>query len=54
MKKYDNVQRQTDLKYFYSREGKFVLDDIYLNNNKKKKLLHIKDSISKHNNLFNN
>ena len=54
MKKYDNVQRQTDLKYFYSREGKIVLDDIYLNNNKKKKLLHIKDSISKHNNLFNN
>ena len=54
MKKYDNVQRQTDLKYFYSREGKIILDDIYLNNNKKKKLLHIKDSISKHNNLFNN
>ena len=54
MNKYDNVQKQSDLKYFYSRDGKIILDDIYLSNNKKKKLSQIKDIILKHNNLFNN
>lgn len=54
MGKYDNVQRPNDLKYFYSRSGKIVLDESILNNNKKKKLMKIKDNISKHNNLFTN
>lgn len=54
MNKYDNVQKQSDLKYFYSRDGKIILDESYLGNNKKKKLEQIKNNISKHNNLFNN
>ena len=52
MGKYDNVQRPNDLKYFYSRNGKIILDESILSNNKKKKLMKIKDNISKHNNLF--
>ena len=54
MSKYDNVQKQSDLKYFYSRNGKIILDDSILNHNKMKKNLQIKDIISKHNNLFIN
>ncbi len=54
MNKYDNVQKQSDLKYFYSRDGKIILDDSILNNNKKNKLLQIKEKISKHNNLYTN
>ena len=52
MNKYDNVQKQSDLKYFYSRDGKIILDDNILNNSKKKKLFQIKENISKHNNSF--
>jgi hypothetical protein len=54
MNKYDNVQKPNDLKYYYSRSGKIVLDESILNYNKKKKLMNIKDNISKHNNLFTN
>ena len=54
MNKYDNVHKQSELKYFYSRDGKIILDDSILNNNKKKKLFQIKENITKHNNLFMN
>ena len=35
-------------------DGKIVLDESILNYNKKKKLMNIKDNISKHDNLFTN
>jgi hypothetical protein len=54
MNKYDNLQKPRDLKYFYSREGKIILDESILSYNKKKQLINYKDVISKHNNLFNN
>ena len=54
MNKYDNVQKPNDLKYFYSRVGKIVLDDNIISDNKNKKLMQIKDIISKHNNSFLN
>ena len=54
MNKYDNLQKPKDLKYFYSREGKIILDENVLSNKKKQKLKKIKDVISKHNNLFSN
>ena len=54
MNKYDNVQKQSDLKYFYSRDGKIILDDNIITNAKINKLLKIKENISIHNNLFLN
>ena len=54
MNKYDNVQKQSDLKYFYSRDGKIILDDNIISNTKINKLLKIKENISIHNNLFIN
>jgi hypothetical protein len=48
------LQKPRDLKYFYSREGKIILDESILSYNKKKQLINYKDVISKHNNLFNN
>ena len=54
MNKYDNVQRPNNLKYFYSRSGKIILDDSILSKNKKKELMNIKENISKHNYLFTN
>ena len=54
MNKYDNLQKPKDLKYFFSREGKIVLDENILSPNKKRKLILKKDEISKYNNLFNN
>ena len=54
MKKYDQVPKPKELKYFYTRSGKITLDNYILGSYKKGKLLKIKDSISKHSILFNN
>ena len=54
MNKYDNVPKPKDLRYFYSRDGKIILDDNIISANKKKKFSQIKETISKHNNSFIN
>ena len=54
MSKYDEVKKPRDLKYFYSRDGKILLDEKILTKNKKKKLIKIKDEINKYNNLLTN
>ena len=54
MNKFDGVKKPRDLKYFYSREGKIVLDYKILSRNKKNKLTKIKEEIDKYNSLFNN
>ena len=52
MQKYDKVQGPKSLKYFYSREGKILLDENILKKPKKNELLDIKTNITKHNNIF--
>ena len=54
MNKYDEVKKPRDLKYYYSRDGKMVLDYKILNSGNKNKLIKIKDEIEKYNGLFNN
>ena len=54
MNKFDEVKKPRELKYYYSRDGKIVLDYKILNSNNKNKLVKIKDEIDKHNLLFNN
>jgi hypothetical protein len=54
MNKYDEVKKPRDLKYFYSRDGKIILDYQILSNNNKNKLFKIKDDIDKYNTLFSN
>ena len=54
MEKFDKVERPKNLKYFYSREGKILLDESILKKPKKNELLDIKSTISKHSNLFDN
>ena len=51
--KFDKVQKPRDLKYFYSRSGKIILDEDILKREKKKELLGIKDNISKNSNIYN-
>ena len=52
--KYNEVKKPRDLKYFYSREGKIVLDYKILKRSNKNNLIKIKDEIDKYNSLFNN
>ena len=54
MNKFDEVKKPRDLQYFYSREGKIVLDYKILKRNNKNNLIKIKEEIDKYNNLFNN
>jgi hypothetical protein len=54
MNKFDEVKKPRDLKYFYSRDGKIILDYKILSKNKKNKLTKIKEEIDKYNSLFNN
>ena len=54
MNKFDEVKKPRDLKYFYSREGKIILDYKILSQNKKNKLTKIKEEIDKYNLQFNN
>ena len=54
MNKFDGVKKPRDLKYFYTREGKIVLDYKILSSNRKNKLTKIKDEIDKYNSLFIN
>ena len=54
MQKFDEVKKPRELKYFYSRDGKMLLDYKILNNKSKNKLFKIKDEIEKYNGLFNN
>ena len=54
MQKYDKVLGPKSLKYFYSREGKILLDENILKKPKKTELLDIKNNISKNNNIFDN
>jgi hypothetical protein len=54
MNKFDEVKKPRELKYYYSRDGKIILDYKILNSNNKNKLVKIKDEIDKHNLLFNN
>ena len=54
MNKFDGVKKPRDLTYFYSREGKIVLDYKILSRNKKNKLMKIKEEIDKYNSLFTN
>ena len=54
MNKYDEVKKPRDLKYFYSRDGKIILDYEILNSKHKNKLFKIKDDIDKYNTLFTN
>ena len=52
MQKYDKVQGPKNLKYFYSREGKILLDENILKKPKKNELLDIKTNITKNANIF--
>ena len=52
--KFDKVTRPKSLKYFYSRNGKIVLDETILKKPKKNELLDIKINISKNSNSFEN
>ena len=54
MNKFDEVEKPRDLKYFYSRDGKIVLDYKILNQNNKNKLKKIGDEIEKYNSAFTN
>ena len=54
MNKYDEVKKPRDLKYFYSRDGKIILDYEILNSKHKNKLFKIKDDFDKYNSLYNN
>ena len=54
MKKFDNVQRPKELEFFYSRNGKIILDEYILKRDKKKELLDIKYNISKNKNILEN
>jgi len=52
MEKYNKVPRPKSLKYFYSRDGKIILDENILKKPKKDELLDIKVNISKNNSIF--
>ena len=52
MEKYDKVQKPKNLKYFYSRDGKIILDENILKKPKKRELLDIKVNIEKNYNIF--
>ena len=52
MEKYDKVQKPKSLKYFYSREGKIILDESILKKPKKDQLLEMKINISNNSNIF--
>ena len=52
--KFDKVSRPKSLKYFYSRNGKIILDETILQKPKKNELLDIKINISKNSNSFEN
>jgi hypothetical protein len=54
MNKFDEVKKPRELKYYYSRDGKIVLDYKILNLNNKNKLIKIKEEIDKHNLMFSN
>ena len=54
MEKYDKAPRPNSLKYFYSRDGKIILDENILKKPEKNKLLDIKSNISKNNYIFDN
>ena len=54
MEKYDKASRPNNLKYFYSREGKIILDENILKKPEKNKLLDINSNISKNNYIFDN
>ena len=54
MNKYDGIKKPRALTYFYTREGKIVLDYKILSRNKKNKLTKIKEEIDKYNSLFIN
>jgi hypothetical protein len=54
MNKFDEVEKPRDLKYFYSRDGKIVLDYKILNQNNKNKLKKIGEEIEKYNSAFTN
>ena len=52
MEKYDKVHRPNNLKYFYSRDGKIILDETILKKPKKNELIDIKYNITKNSNIF--
>ena len=52
MEKYDKVQKPRDLKYFYSRNGRIILDQDILKTKQKKELLDIKSNIMQNNIIF--
>jgi hypothetical protein len=52
MEKYDKVQRPKHLKYFYSREGKIILDENILKKPKKDELLNLKTKIANNSNII--
>ena len=52
MEKYDKVQKPRDLKYFYSRSGRIILDQDILKTKQKKELLDIKSNIMQNNIIF--
>ena len=54
MEKYDKAPRPNSLKYFYSRDGKIILDENILKKPEKNKLLDINSNISKNNYIFDN
>ena len=52
MEKYDKVQKPKNLKYFYSREGKIILDENILKKIKKDELLNLKTKITNNSNII--
>ena len=52
MEKYNKVEKPKQLKYFYNREGKIILDEDILKSEKKEELLNTKKNISQNNSVF--
>ena len=52
MEKYNKVEKPKQLKYFYNREGKIILDEDILKSKKKDELLNTKKNISQNNSVF--
>jgi hypothetical protein len=52
MEKYNKVEKPKNLKYFYNREGKIILDEDILKREKKEELLNIKKTISQNTSIF--
>ena len=52
MEKYNKVEKPKQLKYFYNREGKIILDEDILKREKKEELLNTKNNISQNNSVF--